>query len=201
MKDWHKLKPQLFRKKPYYLPGCDSYPHKMVALGYIWHCPVGNALMWISHRASNHLQVSWRPGSHIAEIRDAMGALRIAYSIATLETYGFGAAFRTAERIFNPLPFECRLSPLTQSYRAPAANSHFHPQRSWLALNGPPLKATPPHRRVDEGHALVAGGRDLGKSHQTHALPEGYHDSVFLDVWFLRGRMGQDRLQDESLVI
>jgi hypothetical protein len=79
-----------------------------------------------------------------------------------------------------------------------------------LALNGPPLKATPPHRRVDEakfraplneGHALVAGGRDLGKSHQTHALPEGYHDSVFLDVWFLRGRMGQDRLQDESLVI
>ncbi|MET4130009.1 hypothetical protein ACSSV6_003342, partial [Roseovarius sp. MBR-38] len=24
MKDWHKLKPQLFRKKPYYLPGCDS---------------------------------------------------------------------------------------------------------------------------------------------------------------------------------
>ncbi|MET4130853.1 hypothetical protein ACSSV6_004195, partial [Roseovarius sp. MBR-38] len=25
MKDWHKLKPQLFRKKPYYLPGCDTY--------------------------------------------------------------------------------------------------------------------------------------------------------------------------------
>jgi DNA mismatch endonuclease (patch repair protein) len=25
MKDWHKLKPQLFRKRPYYLPGCDSY--------------------------------------------------------------------------------------------------------------------------------------------------------------------------------
>jgi hypothetical protein len=24
MKDWHKLKPQLFRKQPYYLPGCDS---------------------------------------------------------------------------------------------------------------------------------------------------------------------------------
>ena len=23
MKDWHKLKPQLFRKQPYYLPGCD----------------------------------------------------------------------------------------------------------------------------------------------------------------------------------
>jgi hypothetical protein len=24
MKDWHKLKPQLFRKQPYDLPGCDS---------------------------------------------------------------------------------------------------------------------------------------------------------------------------------
>jgi len=23
MKDWHKLKPELFRKQPYYLPGCD----------------------------------------------------------------------------------------------------------------------------------------------------------------------------------
>lgn len=25
MKDWHKLKPELFRKKPYYLTGCDTY--------------------------------------------------------------------------------------------------------------------------------------------------------------------------------
>ena len=25
MKDWHKLKPELFRKQPYYLPGCDRY--------------------------------------------------------------------------------------------------------------------------------------------------------------------------------
>jgi len=25
MKDWHKLKPKLFRKRPYYLPGCDIY--------------------------------------------------------------------------------------------------------------------------------------------------------------------------------
>jgi hypothetical protein len=24
MKDWHKLKPQLFRKQPYYLPACDT---------------------------------------------------------------------------------------------------------------------------------------------------------------------------------
>jgi transposase InsO family protein len=24
MKDWHKLKPDLFKKQPYYLPGCDS---------------------------------------------------------------------------------------------------------------------------------------------------------------------------------
>lgn len=24
IKDWHKLKPQLFRKQPYYLPGCDT---------------------------------------------------------------------------------------------------------------------------------------------------------------------------------
>jgi hypothetical protein len=25
MKDWHKLKPELFRKQPYYRPGCDTY--------------------------------------------------------------------------------------------------------------------------------------------------------------------------------
>jgi len=24
MKDWHKLKPELFKKQPYYLPGCDN---------------------------------------------------------------------------------------------------------------------------------------------------------------------------------
>jgi hypothetical protein len=24
MKDWHKLKPQLFKKQPYDLPGCDT---------------------------------------------------------------------------------------------------------------------------------------------------------------------------------
>jgi hypothetical protein len=26
MKDWHKLKPEIFKKQPYYRPGCDSYP-------------------------------------------------------------------------------------------------------------------------------------------------------------------------------
>ena len=26
MKHWHKLKPELFKKQPYYLPGCDNYP-------------------------------------------------------------------------------------------------------------------------------------------------------------------------------
>ena len=25
MKDWHKLKPELFKKQPYYRPGCDTY--------------------------------------------------------------------------------------------------------------------------------------------------------------------------------
>jgi hypothetical protein len=24
MKDWHKLKPELFKKQPYYRPGCDT---------------------------------------------------------------------------------------------------------------------------------------------------------------------------------
>ncbi|CUH10020.1 hypothetical protein JSE7799_00131 [Jannaschia seosinensis] len=24
MKDWHKIKPELFKKQPYYLPGCDT---------------------------------------------------------------------------------------------------------------------------------------------------------------------------------
>jgi hypothetical protein len=26
MKDWYKLKPELFRKQPYYLTGCDMCP-------------------------------------------------------------------------------------------------------------------------------------------------------------------------------
>ena len=26
MKEWHKLKPELFKKQPYHLTGCDSYP-------------------------------------------------------------------------------------------------------------------------------------------------------------------------------
>jgi hypothetical protein len=25
MKDWHKIKPKLFKKQPYYRPGCDKY--------------------------------------------------------------------------------------------------------------------------------------------------------------------------------
>ena len=28
MKAWHKLKPTLFKKQPYYLPGCDNYSSK-----------------------------------------------------------------------------------------------------------------------------------------------------------------------------
>jgi len=31
MKDWHKLKPELFKKQPYYLPGCDSYPAEVLS--------------------------------------------------------------------------------------------------------------------------------------------------------------------------
>jgi hypothetical protein len=31
MKDWHNLKPDLFKKQPYYRPRCDSYPiHRTV---------------------------------------------------------------------------------------------------------------------------------------------------------------------------
>ena len=26
MKGWHNLKPDLFQKQPYHLPGCDTYP-------------------------------------------------------------------------------------------------------------------------------------------------------------------------------
>jgi len=29
MKDWHKLKPDLFKKQPYHLPGCDTYPRSV----------------------------------------------------------------------------------------------------------------------------------------------------------------------------
>ena len=30
MKDWHTLKPKLFRKQPYHLPGCDSYDDESI---------------------------------------------------------------------------------------------------------------------------------------------------------------------------
>ena len=30
MKDWHKLKPELFKKQPYYLPGCDNYRRQLL---------------------------------------------------------------------------------------------------------------------------------------------------------------------------
>ena len=29
MKDWHKLRPKLFRKQPYYLTGCDTYGYPL----------------------------------------------------------------------------------------------------------------------------------------------------------------------------
>ena len=43
MKHWHKLKPELFSKQPYHLPGCDTYRHQMaLSLGTIYssthHC-------------------------------------------------------------------------------------------------------------------------------------------------------------------
>ena len=31
MKNWHKLKPELFNKQPYYRPGCDTL---------MWHAPL-----------------------------------------------------------------------------------------------------------------------------------------------------------------
>jgi len=31
MKDWHKLKPELFKKNPYYLTGCDNYRYPILA--------------------------------------------------------------------------------------------------------------------------------------------------------------------------
>lgn len=39
MKDWHKLKPELFRKQPYYLTGCDTYAPeiaKWLLLGWVF---------------------------------------------------------------------------------------------------------------------------------------------------------------------
>ena len=36
MKDWHKLNPQLFRKQPYFLPGCDTYPIFLFTI-FVYH--------------------------------------------------------------------------------------------------------------------------------------------------------------------
>ena len=35
MKDWHKLRPGLFRKQPYHLPGCDSIGFVLIFLDSI----------------------------------------------------------------------------------------------------------------------------------------------------------------------
>jgi transposase InsO family protein len=35
MKDWHKLKPELFKKQPYYLTGCDTYTNAAQS-GFFW---------------------------------------------------------------------------------------------------------------------------------------------------------------------
>jgi type I restriction enzyme S subunit len=38
MKDWHKLKPELFKKQPYYLPGCDTYQRKVAVADFEGVC-------------------------------------------------------------------------------------------------------------------------------------------------------------------
>ena len=41
MKDWHKLKPDLFKKQPYHLPGCDTYLPKANVGPYLPKANVG----------------------------------------------------------------------------------------------------------------------------------------------------------------
>jgi hypothetical protein len=36
MKDWHRLKPELFRKQPYQLPGCDKYVCGRAVESILW---------------------------------------------------------------------------------------------------------------------------------------------------------------------
>ncbi len=49
MKDWHKVKPALFKKQPYQLPGCDIYP--LAALAEIAGC----FAIWIWWRGATQL--------------------------------------------------------------------------------------------------------------------------------------------------
>ena len=44
MKDWHNLNPEMFKKQPYYRPGCDSY-----ALYVEIYYPVLNVSFLILH--------------------------------------------------------------------------------------------------------------------------------------------------------
>ena len=39
MKDWHKLKPALFKKRPYQLTGCDTYAHFRDVPESAWRWP------------------------------------------------------------------------------------------------------------------------------------------------------------------
>lgn len=53
MKDWHKLKPELFKKNPYYLTGCDTYRRKIMKVhpdaggSQVEFMAVQNAYEWL----------------------------------------------------------------------------------------------------------------------------------------------------------
>jgi hypothetical protein len=47
MKDWHKLKPELFKKNPYYLTGCDRYAKL-------------KNIIWFSKLERDHLHIKTR---------------------------------------------------------------------------------------------------------------------------------------------
>jgi len=57
MKEWHKLKPQLFKKQPYYLPGCDTVRR---AAPRVAHPVAGRC------RCSNLLSISCGPSRRLA---------------------------------------------------------------------------------------------------------------------------------------
>jgi len=38
MKDWHKIKPELFKKQPYYRPGCDILGISLIVIPIFMGC-------------------------------------------------------------------------------------------------------------------------------------------------------------------
>jgi hypothetical protein len=94
---------------------------------------------------SLHLSVGWHVPSAVSLLFDS------ASSSSGFGKSGLGAAFQTAERLSDPLPFECRLSPLAQSYCASGADDRFRSDASYIECTDHGVTVFVRHAERDSG--------------------------------------------------